>query len=280
MSPELNPQLMPASQETLRRLSPSEVVMLGNVAVAEEMPEGQITSESNLITREDAQQYVDEGIATLEKVANGQDIRLGEERYVHNIEAAYEAAVMENEIFDVYEEAHKENELHNAYEAAIKEDEAREAAKEEAAKSELKQTEDQKPNAQTNGITQEVTPSDPLLNNALSEREQANAALVRAGFSQEISPASQVTRDFQTGNVIVTDGDTVKIFDPRSNKPDITEYNFDSRSGTLSIDTSGVGRMTTHVGNYAPSQEFSSEQIILPPAVAKMVGSKTAVPIG
>jgi hypothetical protein len=241
LAPEMQPQLPPTGESLIQEAPPKEAVHIGSVALQHE-------------------------------------IRAEDQGRVHDIEAAYEAAVIENEIFDVYDEAVKENEIRDAYDAAVEEDKTRSADAEEANLEEPKGT---KPEAPTSAQQQEYIPSDPLLDGSLTEREQANAVLERAGHLADISPTSQITRDYTTGNIVVTDGDTVRIFDARSNKPDVTEYTFDEQSHTLSIESSGVGRITTHVGDYVPSEWSSNndKQIMLPPSVAKMVGAKTAIPV-
>jgi hypothetical protein len=226
------------------------------------------------------QAMLDGDIEILEAQANGVDARREDTGRIHDLEKAYEEASVQNEIFNVYDEAAKENVLRD-WESAIQEDEERTAAKEAEANAEAEKQ--QKLAAAKSADEQpegEAFRGNPLLNEQLNEREQANAALERAGYQEVIPPTGQVRRDYETGNLIITDGDSIKVLDPRSNKPDITEYKFDSDSNTLAINTKGIG-MIAKVGEYTPdaTPRYTGKVITLPPAVAKLVGAKTATPL-
>lgn len=79
-------------------------------------------------------EVVVDDLELLNAVANGVDARVEDVGRTHDIEAAHEAALLEeahaqalleNEIFDAHTDALQENELFDAHEAAIKEDEER-----------------------------------------------------------------------------------------------------------------------------------------------------------
>jgi len=262
----LPPQTI-SPEDAAERLPIAEVAHVGSAIMHEE------------VTVEGVDQAMLDGdIEILEAQANGVDARREDAGRIHDIEQAYEAAFVENEIFDVYDEAKRENEIFDAHVEAIKEDEARTQAAEEVAKVEAEQqaaVEAQLNADQQSKIEEQIAASDV--------REQAQTVLRNVGYEQPLSAASQVSKDYQTGNLIIVEGNSVKVLDTRSNKPDITEYSFDKDTNVITIKAKGIGSIKARVGDYIPTtngaiEDAGANLITLPPSVANMVGAKTAIP--
>ncbi|HSD56280.1 MAG TPA: hypothetical protein VLA92_03955 [Candidatus Saccharimonadales bacterium] len=262
MNPQTVQELPPPldASELNQQLSPVEVAHIGS-AIAH----------SEVVVSGVDQEYLNKGTQALEAQANGQDIRPEDAGRMHDVEQAYEAALKENEVFNAHVEALRDNEIFDAQVEAEQEDKARTEAQEnmKAALAEPETPADQKPAAE-----QAI---DPMAD----ERTQAQMILQNAGYQEQIAASSQVRRDYETGNLIVVEGNTVKILDSRSNKPNVTEYSYDDRENVLTIASTGLGVTKAYVGEYIPSKlgETTSSAIDLPPDVAKLVGSETATPV-
>ena len=212
------------------------------------------------------EQYIQEGIGLLEAEANR----------VHDVNAAHEAALIENEIFDVYDEAVLQNEIFDAHVEALREEEVRAAA---AGKQQ--RIEEQMREADADQGADEKAPA-PHVNDL---RGQAEAALREEGITAPLPVGSQVRKDPATGNLMIIGKDDVKILEPQLNgRTKIVDYSFDQGSGVVTISAKGVNTLLAREGNYTDENRLKGNALThaavnLPPAVAAMAGFKRAVPI-
>jgi hypothetical protein len=264
MSPQTFQEFPPQidASELDQQLPPVEVAHIGSAIAHSEVTVEGID-----------QEYLDKGTKALEAQANGHDVRPEDAGRMHDVEQAYEAALKENAIFNAHVEALHENEIFDAQVEAEQEDKER---------GEVKAKEDEKAvlAEQETPANQQATAEqavDPLAD----ERTQAQAMLTNAGYQEQLGASSQVRKDYETGNLIVVEGNTVKILDTRSNKPDVTEYSFDDNENVLTISSTGLGVTKAYVGEYVPTKpgEITSGVVDLPPSVAKLVGASTATPV-
>lgn len=197
-------------------------------------------------------------------------IRPEDEGRIHDIELAREQARNENEIFDVWEAAHVENKMFDLYTEALKEDEERtQKLHDEASTDKVHLKENSEPNsARTEqGI-----------------RKQAEVALRDAGYKGTIPAESRVRLDHETGNLMIIGNHEVKVVEPQPNgKSRVTEYGFDESSNVLTISAHGANTITAIGGDYMPSpigkDELKTKEIVLPVAVAQVIGFRRAIPI-
>lgn len=230
---------------------------------------------------------IDDDLELLNAVANGVDARAEDIGRTHDIEAAHEAALLEeahaqalleNEIFDAHTEALQENELFDAHEAAIKEDEER-TQKQETATAELEM---QVPNQQT---AKELRAED-LQSQAIESdhRKQVEVALRDAGYMESLPLDTQIHKDLATGNFVVIGHDDVKIIKSSpGGRTEITDYAYDEDQGTLTISSQGNSIVAARTGEFTQTDQEQWQQyadvIKLPPDVASLVGFDKVTPL-
>lgn len=208
--------------------------------------------------------YVQEGVNQLEAEANR----------IHDVGAAYDAAVVENEIFDVYDEAVLQNEVFDAHTEAIKEQEARAAAE-----MQMRIDEQAKKPASDEAVDEQEGPS------AIDLRGQAEAALREEGITTPLPVGSQVQKDAATGNLMIIGKNDVKILEPQGGgRTKIVDYSFDAGSGVVTISAKGMNTLLTREGEYIEEDRRNGKKptasaLNLPPAVAAMAGFIRAVPV-
>lgn len=209
----------------------------------------------------------EEGINQLETKANR----------VHDIDAAHEAALIENEIFDVYDEAVQQNEIFDANAEAIGEDEA----SAEVQKQQQRQIKERVEALDAEQHAEEDTPT--IEPNDL--RGQAEAALKEAGVVAPLPVGSQVRKDAVTGNLMIIGNDDIKVLEPQLNgRTKIVDYSFDKDSGLVTISAKGANTLLARSGDYVEETRPNGElpvtsAINLPSAVAAMTGFKRAIPV-
>jgi hypothetical protein len=182
---------------------------------------------------------------------------------VHDIEAAHEAALYENDVIDAY----KENELFDAHAAALKENDERKAEKIPAPDTEEQANESQ-PIAK------------PSSESAQALREEATVVLKQSGADTQLSPGSIVTKDAM-GNLLILDGTDAKfITQTPDGRPKVTEYQYDDTTGTVSINDKLFSVMD-HTINYEEtslkSGQTRDEILELPPIIAERFGIKRVI---
>lgn len=201
--------------------------------------------------------------AALEAVANGEDIRPEDAGRVHDIEAAHEQA--------------------------IEEDEQRTLARQD-------QPEEEEPQPETQPLQASVAANsgaaDAMRAAAAhqSARQQAHDAMRAAGGFGHISPTATVSKDPFSGTFTVADGDHIQIIRPRAigDRYEVTDYRYNEEERTLRISIRGHSSLTRPTGKFAAETatdapagetgsaeqpEQSGELITLPPVVARRVGA-------
>jgi len=246
-----NPNGRGLDPEALAEVPPEVVGDLGYIALA--------ATQSN-------KEYIADGLKLLEAHANGEAVP--EDTRVHDIEAAHEAALIENEIFDAHVAALKENEVFDAHVAALKEDKERNAAIAKAREDGQK-------------ITKDETPAKPNPDSTQRLYEEASTALNQAGIDPRLSPTSTVTKDAM-GNMLILEGDydAKLITQSADGSPKVTAYHYDKDSGTLTIDAghfSALPHKTTYEKTSLKGWQSNQEGITLPPAIAKRFGVNRAI---
>jgi hypothetical protein len=230
---------------------------------------------------------IDDDLELLNAVANGVDVRAEDAGRTHNIEAAHEAALLEeahtqalieNEVFDAHAEALHENEIFDAHEAAIKEDEER-SQKQQAITAELELQESKQQ------AMKELRAED-LQSQAIESdhRKQAEVALRDAGYMESLPLDAQIHKDLATGNLVVVGHDDVKIIESfPGGRTEITDYSYDEDQGTLTISSQGNSIVATRTGEFAQTDQGQWQQyadvIKLPPNVASLVGFDKVTPV-
>jgi len=286
---ELPPATQPEVAEQAERNVEAAAQQLGAIAAR--------TSEVTVEVPTEAD--IKKGIEELEAHANGADIRSEDAGREHDIEAAYETAKTENEIFDVYEQAKRENEIANAHLEAIKENEKFDAhvaalAEEEARKQAQLKADELKFKQQQAEVEAQNSPEAKQQLQAQEEarkadsvdyKVQAETALKQAGYSTEIPSGSQVTKDTNTGDILISHDNDVRVLKPQldGSAPKVVDYHFDTEAQVLTIRDQG-NVVLARVGNYVRSQvpegqTPEEDSIELPPAVKKMVGFERATPV-
>ena len=219
---------------------------------------------------------IQKGIEMLNEEANGR---------VLDIEAAREAAKRENEMFDAHREnemfdlqtkALLENEMFDAHAQALKENEqfddrVREAkARQEPRPQEIPESK-VKPAA--------VAPSEAI-DPRTDLRKRAEIAVKEVGYTEPLSLTSEVRVDYESGKILIVDGKDIKVLEPQSSgKPKITEYAFDESTGILTISAHGAEAIETRVGDFVPAEQDSTDKVVLPKAIADLIGFKDARPV-
>lgn len=210
--------------------------------------------------------YIAEGLKQLDSLANGEPVN--KDTRIHDIEAAHEAALFENEVFDAHVAALKEDEIFNAHVAALQEDGEREQAKTAIAV-------EQKEPRPDGGEMVTLAPNSPQ-----SLREEAITTLSKAGIDLRLSPNSEVSRDTM-GNLLILDGADAKLITRSADgSPKLTEYHYDEDSGTLTIDAkrfNTLSNATDYQETTLKNWQTRREVIILPPAIAKRFGIEQAI---
>lgn len=230
---------------------------------------------------------IDNDLELLNATANGVDVRAEDAGRTHDIEAAHEAALLEeahaqalieNEIFDAHTEALQENEIFDAHVAALKEDEER-SQKQEAIAAELETQES------SQRVAKELRAED-LQSQAIESdhRKQAEVALRDAGYMESLPLDAQIHKDLATGNLVVVGHDDVKIIESfPGGRTEITDYSYDEDRGTLTINAQGNSIVAARTGEFAQTDQGQWQQyadvIKLPPTVASLVGFDKVTPL-
>jgi hypothetical protein len=231
--------------------------------------------------------YINNGLQELETHANSHptetEAQTETDTRIHDIEAAHEAALLENKIFDAHVAALKENEIRDAYEAAQQEDKERTEAKAQQLEQAREQKEQQ---ATTDTATESEQATKALAPSSPAElRKEATLALEEAGLTglaAQVYAGSEVQRDL-AGKLTIVDGTSARVITriPGS-KPQVTEYAYDKNNGTVTV-TSGTSTLTGHIAKYAPTEEKQWQTrdkiITLPPNLARRFGIERAVVI-
>ena len=232
-------------------------------------------------------EVVVDDLELLNAVANGVDARVEDVGRTHDIEAAHEAALLEeahaqalleNEIFDAHTDALQENELFDAHEAAIKEDEER-TQKQEAvvADAELQAANQQAAKElRAEELQSQAVESD--------HRKQAEVALRDSGYMESLPLDAHIHKDLSTGNLVVVGHDDVKIIKSSpGGRTEITGYAYDEKHGTLTISSQGNSIVATRTGEFTQTDQEQWQQyadvIKLPPDVASRVGFDKVTPV-
>jgi len=255
--------------------SPNAVKALGHVALGDQLP----------------RDYMDSGIEQLEAYANSQaseahaqdDTETQADTRIHDVEAAHEAALLENSIFDAHVAALKENEIFDAHVAAMEED--KERAKVRAQQSEQASQKEQSVAADKTKTNQERahSPSAPASQEEL--RQEAAAALEEAGVAGlpiQVPMGSEIHKDVD-GNLTIVNGNSAIVIEPvLGGKPQVTEYTYNKNNGTPTLTvTTGVGTDRGHIAEYTPTQtgqwQTHDKVITLPPALTRRFGVERAV---
>lgn len=256
---------------------------------------GAIAAHTGEVTVEmPTEKEIKEGIEALEAYANGADVRNDDEGRMHDIEAAYEAAKIENEIFNIYDQAQKENEMVNAHQEALEENKQHDIKFAELKASDAQQQPTAEEIRQTQAAEAVEAAKDARLQAAQTEarkadsvdyKVQAEAALKQAGYSAEIPTGSQITKDTKTGDILIAHDNDVRVLKPQldGSAPKVVDYHFDTETQVLTIRDQG-NVMLARVGNYVRSQvpegkEPEEDSIELPPAVKQIVGFDRATPV-
>lgn len=175
---------------------------------------------------------------------------------VHDIEAAHEAALKENRAFDI-EKAHAEALLENEKfdtEAALRE-------KERQDRLEAEKT----PVEETNALPRDV-------------RQEAIEALKEAGEQSSLPLGSKVSKD-TAGNIVITSQNNVKLVTPKAGGgKQVTNYHYDKATKKLTVKKQGAKPIVADVGDTSPNELLQESKhtirLVVPPAVASMVGTK------
>jgi hypothetical protein len=185
-----------------------------------------------------------------------------EDGRVQDVEAAHAEAIEENKMFDLYTEAMEEDKKRTADLEAQKENEKAQV-EEEPAKT-------------------EVTATDSALSAQGDVRAQARVALQEAGVPVQITEQTKIIKEPFGNAMTVVNGDHIQVV--RANGIDgkyhVTDYRFDRTNNTVKI---GDGSFMP-ADKYAPQMPDSGEQpqdvVVLPTAVANVVGFDRVVPSG
>ncbi len=221
----------------------------------------------------------------LSAIANGVDARAEDVGRTHDIEAAHEAAhleeahaqaLAENEIFDAHAEALRENEIFDAYEAAVKEDEEHSQKQENTvAETDLLERQTAK-ELRAEDLQSQQIESD--------HRKQAEIALRDAGYVESLPLDAQIHRDFSTGNLVIAGHGDVKIIESLpGGRTEVTDYAYDESEGTLTISSQGNSIIAARTGEFTQTEQGQWQQyadvIKLPPYVASLVGFDKVTPL-
>jgi hypothetical protein len=224
----------------------------------------------------------------LTATANGVDARAEDRGRLHDIEAAHQAALqedeifeahtaalLENAIFDAHTEALRQNEIFDAHEAALKEDAERAESAQETAV-DLAEPVQQAKELRAEDLQVQAIESD--------HRKQAEVALRDAGYVEPLPLDAQIHRDLATGNLVVIGHDDVKVIESLpGGRTEITDYTFDEKEGTLTISAHGNSIVAARTGEYLPTEQGQWQQyadvISLPPSVASIIGFDKVTPL-
>lgn len=244
--------------ETNQRFEENYAQAVGGLIVEHEATLNETSDGSNLATPNEEQGQL-------------RNIRPEDEGRIHDVDTAHEQALHENEIFDVWAQAHRENEMFDLHAEALKEDEERTRR------------------LQAESLTDKTRPKEiNEQGTARSEqgiRKQAEVALRDAGYKEHIPAESRVRLDSATGNLMIIGNHEVKVVEPRSNgRARVTEYDFDESNNVLTMSARGANTITATVGDFMPSpigeDQLKAKEIILPVAVAQVIGFRRAIPVG
>lgn len=202
---------------------------------------------------------------------------------IHDIEAAHEAAQLENEIIDAHTAALQENEIFDAYEAALKEDQERTETMIHIQQPEQQEEKATAPEAPKEPQSEQA--SNPLA--AVSQEElrvEAATALKEAGFPDaQIYLNGEIHKDLDGKITILHDNSAKVITHMPGGKPQVTEYTYDKDSNTITVAT-GTNIITGRAIEYEPTQDkqWQTRQdiITLPAALAKRFGMERAIVTG
>lgn len=235
----------------------------------------------------DVAEAAETDLELLNAVANGVDARPEDAGRLHDIEAAHEAALLENTIIDAHGQALAENEIFNAHAEAVKMNDEHDLAVAKAEEVEAKLV---AANAANPG--QKVPAADMAAKSENSAnkdyRSQAEQTLGSMGIDAGKLPiSSQVQKDYETGNLVITDNmnHNVQIIEPMPGGGSrVVTYDFDKAQGVVSIKAEGGNTITAKVGDYVSADDGTNQPvnvktIKLPPSVAKAVGFSRATPL-
>jgi hypothetical protein len=216
------------------------------------------------------QAYIDEGLALLNAQANSiESVRPEDAGRTHDIEAAFDAALQEDEIFN----AHREALLENAARSLVAQEVDKPKSEDDTAEPVRVAVDAAANNGQSQAPKAEES----------SHRKQAELALKDAGYEAIIPFESQVTVDPATGNLAIANGSNVRVLERQASGAILVrDYSFDEDTGTITIsgpNTSPVQAREFVASNKEEEQRLSSRVVSLPPAVAKVAHFSNAVAV-
>ena len=216
--------------------------------------------------------YISEGIEDVEAFLG----RSAEEgTRIQDVEAAHEAAIAENEIFDAHVAALQENEIFDAHVAALQEDAEREQAKATLAASQ------ESPHDNIGETNKEEAIPDQTP--AQSIREEASTALKEAGADTKLAASGEVTKDAM-GNLLIINGNDAKLV-TRSidGSSKVVDYEYDEKENTITINNAPFHAYTSGNAEYQQTElknwQTNTEVITLPLAIAKRFGIERVVAV-
>jgi len=239
------------------------------------------------------EESINNGVDLLNAEANGLNVRPEDVGRSMEVQAAHEAALDENRIFDAYTQAHEENEIFDAHVAALQENEIFDAHIEAIKENDERNEQDAKKlteletvaaNKQIEAAALDLKQSKDGMVGA-STYKQAEQALKDAGYTDEVPSGSQVYKDYETGNIVIANSFAnnirlVQFGSGGGNK--VTDYRFDKEEGVLTIKIAGGNTTIAQVNKYAPTDDMEQavpKAITLPPIVARSVGFARVTPI-
>jgi len=187
---------------------------------------------------------------------------------LQDVEAAHEAALQENKIFDAYTEALAEDKNRTPEKPESEEEPAVvEAAKPIASEVPVDRKDDT--------LASPRAPSPPEL------IKEAQTLMDAAGHHELIPLNARVLRDPANGNLMIVGDNDVRVLEPLpGGKTRIVEYALDETTGVLTISTDGTSIAANALaGDFAPASISDGNVISLPPGVAREVGFKNVVPV-
>lgn len=223
------------------------------------------------------QEEIDAGVQKLEAHANPGVVNPENDGRMADIEAAHEAALRENEMFNLYTEALTEDKQRALTTVEQQTDETRE----------------EEPEAPNNSAAREPEPAKEEPKAAESRADQAQQTLIQeaqaamkaAGLSAELSDQTKVIKDPLGKGMLVVSGGNMQLLEPNGmGGYRATKYQNNPLQGTITITTDSGSVLMRQTGEYTAEDTSRSGQekpasVTLPPLVARAVGYSQVVPV-
>lgn len=225
--------------------------------------------------------YIEAGINEVALHANSE----AEDQRIHDVDAAFDMALQENELLDAHAEALAQNEIFDAHLEALRQNEifdAHTAAIEENEEHDKRRAEQREADTlQQEKLEADYSEPAEIIDSGF--RKQAEAALKDAGYTESIPLDSHIQKDL-AGNLTVINANDVKIIESHpGGRTRVTEYAYDEDTKVLTVRAGGNTILTAQAGDYvktdANNWQHYGDVVTLPPSVAKTIGIEKVIPI-